>query len=116
MEIYVTGAPLAALEAQLFDTRAENCLMLKTWLGFEAAFASQDFRKRLGRELRSIGPSAIDEMLHSSYCLSRTGPAGVFELRPAVSAEKWIVLVLVWRWAVKLLQMLVFGLQRRGIS
>lgn len=88
VEIYVTGAPLAALEAQLFDTRAENCLMLKTWLGFEAAFASQDFRKRLGRELRSIGPSAIDQMLHSSYCLSRTGPAGVFELRPAASAEE----------------------------
>ena len=88
VEVYVRGAPLAALEAQLFDLREKRCALLETWLGLEAALASQDFRARLGRELRSIGPSALDQTLRGAYSVCRTGPAGILELRPADSAEE----------------------------
>lgn len=92
VEVHVAGAPLAALESELFETRAEHGALLEAWLGFEAAWASHDFRKRLGCEMRSIGPSAVEDMLGGSYGVSRTGPAGALALRPASSPEELRVL------------------------
>ena len=79
LEVVVRGAPLSALESQLFTDEAGDVLC--TWLGQTAAQA-RAVREHLGVHLRARGPHAVEALLSDAgYHVERSGPAALLAAR-----------------------------------
>jgi len=86
LDVIVRGAPLAALEAELFSTQPPRGTekLIEMWQSDVATALAGIGGPMMGAFLRTAGPGAVDSILHpDGYHVRRSGPAALLHLRGA---------------------------------
>ena len=89
LQVEVWRAPLAAMEAELFQCTGMPSAFERRWMSDDEAASLTELRRGAANYVRRCGYDAMPQWMHASeFCISRPGPLPLLRLRkPETHAE-----------------------------